>query len=278
MRRTLPETAGDEEQESMETSAKLEKQVRAEEIWQLLKQKPIPEILKADHRTEVLYALSEEQKNLLDWYPFEKGKTLLECRGGYGTLTELFLQKDLKVTTVVESATQRRVIEKRCGKNGNALTIDLAEEFRKREALINNSFDYVVLADAASEEELEVAWGYVNPGGSLFAAADNRRSLLQICSGNATGNRGVALADCEALAEKQRVKGAEIYFPIPGWRLPKVVYSEEYLVNKQAPEFPMAYYEPPECLIHEAEAFRELLKMGQYRDLARSYLLIWEKA
>ena len=61
-------------------------------------------VLRRDKRWPVLYHLSPERRNLLEWFPFKTDGKLLEIGAGYGALTGLFAEKAANVTAVELSA------------------------------------------------------------------------------------------------------------------------------------------------------------------------------
>ena len=61
------------------------------------------QILKDHVRLDYLYALSKLRENLMDWYPFREGGTLLEVGSGYGALTGVYAEKVSWVDVLDES-------------------------------------------------------------------------------------------------------------------------------------------------------------------------------
>ncbi|MDO9542454.1 MAG: methyltransferase, partial [Kiritimatiellia bacterium] len=76
-------------------------------------------VLHQDKRWPVLYHLSPERRNLLEWFPFKNDGKLLEIGAGCGALTGLFAEKVDKVTAIELSARRSRIICERYRKIEN---------------------------------------------------------------------------------------------------------------------------------------------------------------
>lgn len=76
-------------------------------------------ILRQDKRWPVLYHLSPDRRNLLEWFPFKKDGKLLEIGAGCGALTGLFAEKVADVTAVELSTRRSQIIYERYRANDN---------------------------------------------------------------------------------------------------------------------------------------------------------------
>jgi hypothetical protein len=91
-----------------------------DEILSLVKaHNDFTEILSEETRWPMLYHLSPERRNLLDWYPFDKEQTLLEIGAGCGALTGMFCEKLKKIVAVELSRKRSEIIEQRYRNNNN---------------------------------------------------------------------------------------------------------------------------------------------------------------
>ena len=146
-------------------------------------------VLARDDRWPLLYHLSPERRNLLEWYPFRRDAALLEIGAGCGALTGLFCEKMARVTAVELSTKRSRIIERRYADRPN-LEI-MAGNFT--DMVFDRSFDYVTLIGV-----LEYARAFIQtpdpygrllsriaavlkPGGVLIVAVENRLGLKYFC-------------------------------------------------------------------------------------------------
>ena len=157
-----------------------------DELLQLV-EKPLEfmAVLARDDRWPLLYHLSPERRNLLEWYPFRRDAALLEIGAGCGALTGLFAERVAQVTAVELSAKRSRIIERRYADRPN-LEI-MAGNFT--DMVFERSFDYVTLIGVLEytrafirtpdpyRKLLSRIAAVLKPGGVLFVAVENRLGL-----------------------------------------------------------------------------------------------------
>ena len=142
-------------------------------------------VLARDDRWPLLYHLSPERRNLLEWYPFRRDAALLEIGAGCGALTGLFAERVAQVTAVELSAKRSRIIERRYADRPN-LEI-MAGNFT--DMTFDRSFDYVTLIGVLEYTRafiqapdpygklLSRIAAVLKPGGVLIVAVENRSGL-----------------------------------------------------------------------------------------------------
>lgn len=241
----------------------------------------------------VLYAFSDIRENLLEWYPFEKGKKMLQIGSGMGALTGLFVKKGLDVTVFETDADENAVAEKRYagilqGEQKIEGNLRYVKEVADEDG--TGAFDYVCLIgvmDRAYEwfpsqnpymELLEKAKDYVKPGGTLFLAVMNRLAIRYF-SGAARVETGFTKKELEKMLLDTKGTGeASWYYPIPDYRLPVSLYSDEYLpAHGEFTNLGAAYDAPRYQVISEEAALNICCEEGQFTNFTSSYLVVWKK-
>ncbi|MCU0614225.1 MAG: class I SAM-dependent methyltransferase [Desulfobacterales bacterium] len=275
-----------------------------EEILSLVRTRDdFTEILAEETRWPMLYHLSPERWNLLDWYPFDKGDTLLEIGAGCGALTGLFCEKLRKVTAVELSRKRSEIIEQRYRDSRN-LEI-LVGNFD--EMAFNESFDYVTLigvleyaknfirADQPYHHLLNKAGNLLNPNGRLLLAIENKYGL-KYWAGSREDHTAGFFDGIEDYIHRQGIqetfgkmeiidllkqsgfKSLQFYYPHPDYKMPLEIFSDHCLPNtfQVLTESPN-YDKERMSLFSETLAFTGLIRNGMYDFFANSFLIIASK-
>lgn len=130
--------------------------------------------------------LSSKRKNVLMWYPFKEGAKLLELGGGFGALTELFVERRCVVTSVEHKKSRAEIIKRRLENQPNLQVICANPVLYETE----EKFDYIIVHDIwgyikkynpsvtnAYDIFLQKVKGYLKDEGHFIVIADNRMAL-----------------------------------------------------------------------------------------------------
>ena len=275
-----------------------------EEILSLVRtHNDFTEILAEETRWPMLYHLSPERRNLLDWYPFDKGETLLEIGAGCGALTGMFCEKLKKVVAVELSRKRSEIIEQRCRDNRN-LEI-LAGNFDDMK--FPESFDYVTLigvleyaknfirADQQYHHLLHKVGNLLNPDGRLIIAIENKYGLKYWAGSREDHTAGffdgiegyIHQRGIQETFGKQEIvdllnlsgfEHLQFYYPHPDYKMPLEIFSDHCLpdifqILTDAPNFDQERM----SLFSETLAFSSLIRNGMYDFFANSFLIIASK-
>lgn len=224
------------------------------------KQNQITKVLNNNSSWPILYELSPQRRHLFDWYPFKRQETLLDLGAGCGPLTNLFSEKLSKVTCLELSPLRTKIISKRCADKENIeIVCGSIEKFKTQV-----KYDYVNLTGVLEyagkffkgkknenifEETplifLEKARSFLKRGGKLFIAIENplgiryfsgavedhTAELFEGIEGypQPSGIRTFTKSEIQKILYNLGFSKIEFYFPIPDYKLPSLVLSEEYL-------------------------------------------------
>lgn len=172
-------------------------------------------------------------------------------------------------------ASSYRVYKPRSGKAENA------------GELMTQPFDYVIMAgvfelyqkeDAAAL--LDMAVGFLKPGGTLLAAVENEAGVRYWMG---AGAFGIAFLDTEfrgMLDELVKKYGGSytMYYPVPDYRYPAAIYSDEYLpTTGEVTNISARLDGPGVSFGSEEEAMAKACKNGTFAKFANSYLGVFKR-
>ena len=265
-----------------------------EEIQALLKEHKgnVREILEQNTRLDYLYALSGQRELLLEWYDFKSDASLLQVGADYGAMTGLFRRSVSRVTVLDESKKALETVQMRYPGAPNiryeeGTLSDYAQKHKKEAEDAQKSeqkYDYIVFAgtlEAPYEEQIQTAKSLLAPDGVLIIAVANTLGMKYFA-----GSR----EDENALSKKQILEllygiektvsmsgRAEFYYPMPDYRTPVSIYSDQYLPKKgDLTRVTPAYDYPPYHMMDMGEKFDEVCEAGVFDLYANSYLVFWQ--
>ena len=112
----------------------------------------ILKILEADSRPEVLYALSDIRRNLMDWMDFSGQEHVLQLGSDYGVITGLLAERCASVA-VVDERDENLVVNQKMNEAHTNISYMKAADFQKMEAVEKEGkYDLVVLQNAVPME------------------------------------------------------------------------------------------------------------------------------
>lgn len=243
------------------------------------------EILKKNANIDLYFHLSDLRLGLFSWYDFKPNSVLLEIGGGYGALTGYFCKKCATVTTIESSFFRAHAISERY-KDINNLTIydgDIKHIDFKRK------FDYVVLVNNSDMQLSSAYLKYIktllNPNGILLLAIDNRLGLKYFC-GDSSSYIKAHFSDINSslrlfsknelinLLHNAGIRSFKFYYPLPDYKFPQLIYTDDYLPGKNLQERLIPYYNNPQNLIiNEMDLYNDFIDNGVFSTFANSFLI-----
>lgn len=260
--------------------------------------KDMDEVIAGDSRMEVWNLLSELRKGLISWYDFKEHAEVLEVGAGFGALTGMLCEKCAHVTATERSVFRAQQLAKRY-ENVENLEVYAADV---RELSFDRKFDYILLVGVlevvgGGTPDLRVYADYVRylqtllaDGGRLLIAVENRLGLKYFC-GATEFYTGKAFAGVNHY--KQRARGytfskkeieeilsmagfshTKFYYPLPDYRMPQLIYTDEHLPDKNLRERLIPYYKRTDTLVaFEKELYTDVVENGMFPAVANSFLI-----
>ena len=270
-----------------------------DQLLEICKSGKIREALKESSSWPILYHLSPTRENLLEWYDFGKGASLLEIGSGCGALTGLFVDRADRVVCI-ELSRRRSTIN--AYKNGNRGSAEIyVGNFQ--DVQLSERFDYVTLIGVLEYSKLYVNGSrpfdrmlarvkeYLKPGGRLMIAIENKMGLKYF-SGAAEDHTGrpfdglngyvrgesaetFSRQGLQRLLSRNGFTNTEFYYPMPDYKLPFVIYSDDFLPEKGDLRGMKSVYSGINYnLFDEERLFDDICEDGQFPYFANSFLVV----
>lgn len=265
--------------------------------------RPIQEILMESNDWPILYHLSDVRENVLEWYDFEPEASVLEIGAGCGAITGLFCRRCRRVVCNDLSKRRSTINATRNGKYGNLeIYVGNFEDLQLEE-----KFDYVTLIGVLEysgyyisrcaegktpyETMIERIKGFLKPDGKLIIAIENKFGMkywagaaedhtAKLFDGlnNYAGVEGIrtfSKPEITRLLQRAGFSENQFYYPMPDYKLPNAVYSEEFLPKPgMLAEATAAYDRERYQMFNEAAAYEAVIEDGQFGYFANSFLII----
>jgi 2-polyprenyl-3-methyl-5-hydroxy-6-metoxy-1,4-benzoquinol methylase len=236
-------------------------------------ERDILEVLASDNRWPILYHLSPMRKNIVLPMDLSKNDSVLEIGSGMGAITEPLAERVLEVDCV-ELSKIRSLANAYRNKNQKNITIHVGS-FSKIK--YTKTYDVIVLIGVLEYAELYMGapdpfTGFLRtlhdllkPEGKLYIAIENRLGVKYL-AGNPEDHWGKAFIGIEGYSTEK--KGAKtfskseleqllknsgygkfyFFYPLPDYKLPKCIYSDEYL--------PKISDDIPANVVYDADSYR----------------------
>lgn len=265
--------------------------------------RPMQEILMENDDWPILYHLSDVRENVLEWYDFDPNASVLEIGAGCGAITGLLCRRCGRVVCNDLSRRRSAINATRNSGYGNLeIYVGNFEDLKLEE-----KFDYVTLIGVLEyagyyissckagqtpyETMIERVKGFLKPGGRLIIAIENKFGMkywsgaaedhtgkLFDSMNNYAGVDGVrtfSRPEITKLLQRAGFSENRFYYPMPDYKLPTAVYSDDFLPKPgMLPQVTAAYDRDRYQMFDEAAAYEAVIEDGQFGYFANSFLII----
>lgn len=257
------------------------------------------EIFKNDIRWPVFYHLTPIRKNILNWYPFKEESAILEIGAGMGAITSVICEKGKEVVSVELSKTRAKAIEVR---NSDKQNLEIIVANLNNIDFKGKKFDYITLigvyeyaalytnTDNPYIDFLNNIKKLLKPDGKLLIAIENKFGMkywlgapedhTSVAYEGITGYnenskiRTFGKEEIKELLSKAGFNYTKFYYPLPDYKLPEVIFSDEYLPTEETIEnYIPYYYEQTVTQFDEKKAYREVIKNNKFDFFANSFFI-----
>ncbi len=257
------------------------------------------ETLKSDNRWPLLYHLSGSRGDLLDWYDFGEHASVLEIGAGCGAITGLLCRKAENVTCI-ELSKKRSMINAARNKAYDNLEIYVGNF---EDIKIEKKYDYVTLIGVLEYAPSYISTGdpfrtmlsrirsFLKPGGKIVIAIENKYGLKYFagCAEDHTGQffygvegyrgadqvRTFSKMELQKMLEANLYSDIEFYYPMPDYKLPSVIYSDDYLPRAGALRGVSIMYNMERYTFFDEEmVYDQFCEDGLFPYFANSFLII----
>ena len=262
-------------------------------------EKGYKEILKKDIRWPIFYHITPLRKNIINWYPFKENAEVLEIGAGMGAITGVLCDKAKQVTSIELSKQRALAIQARC-KNKENLEIVVGNF---NDIKLEKKFDYITLIGV-----LEYAPLYTNTenpfhdflmqiksllkeDGKLLIAIENQYGMkyfsgaLEDHTGkaydgimgyeNKKGIRTFGKEYLKKILQKADFKYTKFYYPMPDYKLPNIIFSDDYKPNIERLKKYTPYFseESSYAEFDEKKAYEDIIKNDKFDFFSNSFFI-----
>lgn len=257
------------------------------------------EIISNDSRWPILYHFSPVRYNILEWYDMKKDATVLEIGSGCGAVTGVLCKK-AKNVKCIELSKRRSLINAYRNKDYDNLEI-MVGNFN--DISINEKYDYITLigvleyADYYTDSKdsfvdfLKNVSRYLKEDGRLLIAIENKFGL-KYWAGFAEDHTGKGFDSIEnyvntdskvrtfsrngleKIVAKAGLEDIQFYYPMPDYKMPTEIYSDECLPTKEDIIFTQKSYDNNRIkLFDENLAYQNIIEEGMFPFFANSFFV-----
>lgn len=268
------------------------------------REEEFPEIIMRERSWPILYHLSRQRQNILEWYPFEPEASVFEVGAGCGAITGV-LTKSVKRVVANDLSNRRSMINAYRNRKADNLEI-MVGNFNVVSEHMGEQFDYVTLIGVFEYAEsymgtkrpyddfLTKIKGLLKAQGRVILAIENKLGLKYFAGcpedhvgrpfeglegyPTTSGVKTFSKKELKDLLESNGFGEIEFYYPYPDYKLPTTVYSDSYLpkdgelVNNQR-----NFDSDRVVLFDETRAFDSVIKAGLFQEFSNSFLVVAQK-
>ncbi len=257
------------------------------------------DIFKDDKRWPVFYHLTQIRENILNWYPMKKDAEVLEIGAGMGAITGVLCKKAGHVTAVELSKQRATAIATR-HKDKENLEIIVAN---LNDVKFDKKFDYITLIGVYEYAGLYTnsknpyidfinnIKKYLKDDGKLLIAIENKFGMKYFAGApedhtniqydsivgyeSKTSVRTFGKNELKDILSKCGFNYSRFYYPLPDYKLPNVIYSEEYLPTEEQIDslYKPYYYDNTILNFDEKKVYKQVLRENKFDFFANSYFV-----
>ncbi|MCR5303806.1 MAG: hypothetical protein K6E33_04525 [Lachnospiraceae bacterium] len=262
-----------------------------------------PEIIEEKKNWPVLYHLSKERENIVEWLPIQKDQKVLEVGAGCGAVTGMLSKKAAKVDCAELSLKRSRINAYRHADRDNIVIY--VGNFTDTEPSLPCDYDWIILTGV-----LEYAGSYVDdrdpyvtllkllkkhlaPGGRMATAIENRLGLKYFAGCREdhvaryfagiegyTGNEPAVTfsrGSLKGIFESAGFSEDELsfYYPYPDYKFMRELYSDRRLPLRGELCDNIRNFDMDRLLLFdEGKAFDALISDGLFREFSNSFMVL----
>lgn len=238
--------------------------------------------LREHPRLDYLYALSSQRENLMEWYPFRAEGNLLQVGSDFGALTGVYSRKLASVDVLDESEDNLKVNWLRHVKQGGLENIHYFTGTIMDYAASGETeqkYDYIVFVGSLnqdSQSQILAAKALLKPDGELIAVTCNPFGM-KYWAGAGKDKNSFSKRAVERLLKGDNAQGSlHFYYPMPDYKLPVTIFSDDYLPGKGDLTDTITAYDYPKYLMMDVGAsYDAVCEDGQFEQYANSYFAVW---
>ena len=253
-------------------------------------------VLSEHNEWAILYQLSSSRKNIVSVINIDKNQNVLEIGSGMGAITGALAEKANYVDCIDLSKRRSYANAYRNQKYSN-ITIHVGNF---EDIILDKKYDIVVVIGVLeyagsflnSKEPymqfLSNISNLLNDNGKVYIAIENKFGLKYFAGCN-EDHLGRPFVGIEGYSDKKvrtfsyseisellniNFKDIYFYFPFPDYKLPSVIYSEDYLPNETASRASYLNYDADRLLLFDEEkVYKNIKTLEDWKMFSNSFLI-----
>jgi 2-polyprenyl-3-methyl-5-hydroxy-6-metoxy-1,4-benzoquinol methylase len=247
----------------------------------------------------VFYHLTRIRQNILNWYPINNDSDVLEIGCGMGAITELLCKKAQSVTAVELSQKRATATYLRC-RNYDNLEIIVGN---LNDIQFNKKYDYITLIGVLEYQNnftnsgnpfvdfLSKIRSLLKPNGKLLIAIENKYGVKYWCGATEDHSgipfdginnyrfsniaRTFSKKELNSLIHNSGFNYSYFYYPLPDYKMPQAIYSENYLPKNGSINNWIPYYSTnnKSMIADETHLYNDLVENNVFEFFANSFLV-----
>lgn len=263
-------------------------------------EKELNEVIARTKDWSILYHFSHIRRNIVSWLPITKDETVLEVGSGCGAITGALTEKAKKVTCI-DLSRKRSLVNAYRNSDYDNFEI-MVGNFKDIEKELPEQYDYVTLIGVFEygeayiggktpyEDFLLTLKKHLKPGGKLIIAIENRWGLKYFAGcredhfgtfyegingyPHSEGVKTFVRSELEEMFQKCGFADWKFYYPYPDYKLPFVIYSDDYLPGPGELHRNRGNYDRDRILVFEEDkVFDDVCRQGLFAQFSNSYLV-----
>ncbi len=271
------------------------------EIVKKYKKEEYQKVIEERNNWPIMYHLSDQRANIVEWIPMDKHAKVLEVGSGCGAITGMLASK---AKEVVACDLSRRRSEINATRNSDCDNVTIhVGNFRDIEPDLPKDFDYIFLigvfeygqgyigTDSPYEKFLRMLKRHLKKGGRIVIAIENRLGLKYFagCKEDHLGSyfTGIEGYSPDSVArtfsrnglinifKKCGINEYHFYYPYPDYKFMTLLHSDSYTPKFGDLQDNVRNFDQDRLvLFNEKRAYEDLVREDMYQEFANSFEVI----
>jgi 2-polyprenyl-3-methyl-5-hydroxy-6-metoxy-1,4-benzoquinol methylase len=271
------------------------------EIVKKYKKEEYQKVIEKRNNWPIMYHLSDQRANIVEWIPMDKKAKVLEVGSGCGAITGMLASKAREVVAC-DLSRRRSEINATRNFDCNNVTIHVGN-FRDIEPDLPKDFDYIFLigvfeygqgyigTDNPYEKFLLMLKKHLKKGGRIVIAIENRLGLKYFagCREDHLGSyfSGIEGYSPDSVArtfsrnglinifQKCGMNEYHFYYPYPDYKFMTLLHSDSYMPKFGELQDNVRNFDQDRLILfNEKHAYEDLVREDMYQEFANSFEVI----